>query len=299
MVDLKILKQKIVASRSIQIKLSLILLGVVVVSGALYWLHARHYISTDNAYVNANIVRVAPEVSGRVIRLDIQNNQLVKAGALLFELDPVPFQVAVDKERAHLTSAEATWKNAQTNTKRVITLARKRVSSAQEQDNAVENLQVTAASVQLEKASLAQAELNLRNSKVFAATDGYVTNMTLCVGSMVTALQPLFALISNEQYWVDANFKETELRNIRVGQTAKIIVDMYPSYVFKGVVDSLSGGSGAAFSLLPPQNATGNWIKITQRVPIKIRILNPNSQYPLRIGTTATVTIDTHSLRKE
>ena len=295
MFNFKTLQQKIASSRQIQIKLSLVLFGIVIVAGAFFWLHARRYINTDNAYVNANIVRVASQVSGRVLRLNVQNNQFVKAGVVLFELDAVPFQVAVDKESAHLASAEAAWRNAQMSTKRIVALGKNKVTSVQEQENAVKNLQVAEAAVQLEGSSLAQAELDLQNSKVFAVTDGYVTNMTLCVGSMVIAFQPLFALISNEQYWVDANFKETELHKIKPGQTAKIVVDMYPSYIFKGEVDSISGGSGAAFSLLPPQNAAGNWIKITQRIPVKIRILNPNPQYPLRIGTTATVSIDTHS----
>lgn len=295
MFNFKTLQQKVASSRHSKIKLSLVLFSIVVVAGTLYWLHAQRYVNTDNAYVNANIVRVASQVSGRVLRLNVQNNQVVKAGTLLFELDAAPFQVAVDRERARLDSAEATWKNAQMNTKRIITLAKNKVTSVQEQENAIKNLEVATAAMQLDKASLAQAELDLSNSKIFAAADGYVTNMTLCVGSMVTAFQPLFALISSEQYWVDANFKETELRKIKTRQTAKIFVDMYPSYVFKGKVESISGGSGAAFSLLPPQNATGNWIKITQRVPVKIHILDPNPQYPLRIGTTATVSIDSHS----
>lgn len=272
---------------------AIILFSIIVLTAVLYWIHAQRYISTDNAYVNANIVQIAPQVSGQVIRLNIQNNQFVKAGTLLFELDPVPFQMAVDKAGAKLAIEHATWKNAQANTARIIKLVKNKALSVQDQDNAIKNLQIATATLQLEKASLAKAELDLQNSKVYASTDGYVSNMTLRVGNVVSAFHPLFALISNEQYWVDANFKETELQHIKPGQTAKITVDMYPSLVFKGVVESISGGSGAVFSLLPPQNATGNWIKITQRVPVKIHVLNPDAQHPLRIGTTAAVTIDT------
>ena len=104
---------------------------------------------------------------------------------------------------------------------------------------------------------------------------------------------PLFTIISDEEYWVDANFKETELDRIKPGQKARVIVDMYRDHPFEGEVESLSGGSGQAFSLLPAQNATGNWVKVTQRVPVKIRILNPDPAYPLRIGTTATVRVST------
>ncbi len=296
---IKSLQQKIASSHRFKIVTLLILLSIIVISGALYWLQTRYYINTDNAYVNANIIQISPQVRGQVIKLNVQNNQFVKAGTLLFELDPVPFQVEIDKAKAQLTIAYATWKNAQSNTKRIIMLAKREALSAQERDNAIKNLQIATASLQLNQASLEQAELDLRNSKVFASTDGYISNMTQRIGSVVGAFRPLFVLISNEQYWVDANFKETELRNIKSGQTVKIVVDMYPSYIFKGTVESISGGSGTAFSLLPPQNATGNWIKITQRVPVKIRIINPNPQYPLRIGTTATVTIDTRGNTKK
>lgn len=293
MLCLQSLQQKIKTSRTMQVRLFVAVLSLLLISGVIYWLHARRYIDTDDAYVNANIVQVAPQVSGQVIMLNVQNNQFVKAGTLLFALDPAPFQAAIDKAKAQLQIDDATLKNAQTNTGRTVALAKKASLSLKERDDAVKDLQVAEAALRLDKASLAQAELDLRNSRVCAAVDGYVANMTLRVGSVVSAFQPLFAIISTEQYWVDANFKETELQNIKSGQRAEIIVDMYPAYRFTGVVANISGGSGAAFSLLPPQNATGNWIKITQRVPVKILITNPNAQYPLRVGTTATVTVDT------
>ncbi|MBU0744038.1 MAG: HlyD family secretion protein [Gammaproteobacteria bacterium] len=295
MINIKTIQQKISSSRQIQIILSIILVIGIVTGGIFYWLHAQRYISTDNAYVNANIVKISAQVSGQVSNLNVQNNQFVNKGELLFELDPIPFQVAVDKEKAQLAIAEANWKNAQTNTKRVTMLAKNRSLSIQDEDDAIKNLQVATATLQLATASLNKAEFDLHNSKVFAATNGYVSNMTLRVGSVISAFQPLFVVISDELYWVDANFKETELQNISPGQTAEVIVEMYPSHVFKGAVESISGGSGTVFSLLPPQNATGNWIKITQRIPVKIHILNPDPKYPLRIGTTATVKIDAYS----
>lgn len=103
----------------------------------------------------------------------------------------------------------------------------------------------------------------------------------------------LFTIISDEEYWVDANFKETELDRVHPGQHAQIVVDMYRHHPFEGAVQSLSGGSGSAFSLLPAQNATGNWVKVTQRVPVRIRVLNPDPAFPLRIGTTASVHVRT------
>lgn len=295
MSNFKEYKQKITdLSTKSKIKLIAVLCVILLIIITLFILHAKRYVETDNAYVNANMIKIAAQVDGRVVRVNVTNNQFVKAGTLLFELDSVPFKTALDKEKAKLNIDEANLKNAQINTQRVLTLAQNKVLSAKDRDEAIKNLQVALASVQLSKASVEQKTLDLTNSKIFAATDGYITNMSLCVGSMVSVFEPLFVLISNQKYWVDANFKETELKNIKIGQKVNIAVDMYPAYKFRGEVESISGGSGSAFSLLPPQNATGNWIKITQRVPIKIRVINPDPKYPLRIGTTATVVIDTH-----
>lgn len=266
--------------------LSIILIGII-----FYWHYSATHISTDDAYVNANVVQISTRVSGQVARLYVENNQFVKQGAPLFDLDAAPFQVAVEKARAQLAIAEATFKNAELTSNRTIKLAQLHVSSKQAEDDAVANLQSTAASVKLAAASLAQAELDLSYTHVVAPEKGLITNMTLRMGNSVTTNQPLFALINNDQYWVDANFKETELQKIRIGQPVTINIDMYPGHVFKGYVASISGGSGTAFSLLPPQNATGNWVKVTQRVPVKIIISNLDPHYPLRIGTTASVII--------
>ena len=114
-----------------------------------------------------------------------------------------------------------------------------------------------------------------------------VTNVNANVGDIVAANQPLFALISDEKFWADANFKETQLESVKPGQTVTVVTDLYPKHTFNGVVESISGGTGAAFSLLPPQNASGNWVKITQRIPVRVRVLNPDHKFPLRIGISA------------
>jgi len=140
-------------------------------------------------------------------------------------------------------------------------------------------------------ARLDQAKLDLEYTRVFAPASGRIANFGLRPGSSVQAGIVLFAIISDEEYWVDANFKETELDDVRAGQRATIRVDMYRDHEFHGVVESLSAGSGTAFSLLPAQNATGNWVKVTQRVPVRVRVLDPDPKYPLRIGTTANVRV--------
>ena len=266
--------------------------GIIVAGCFIYWLYSRNYASTDDAYINANVVQIACRVSGQITTLNSENNQFVQQGQLLFSLDPGYFKVAVDKARAQLAMAEANLFNAQQTAERVTKLVAKTVLSKQDGDNATANLQNTAAAVAVAKSNLAEAELDLQYSSVTAPTSGWVTNMNLRNGSIVTANQPLFALVSNHEYWVDANFKETELQRIKPGQKAEITVDMYPDRSFKGVVESISSGSGTVFSLLPPQNAIGNWVKVTQRIPVKIRILDMDQDYPLRIGTTASVTIN-------
>jgi membrane fusion protein (multidrug efflux system) len=147
------------------------------------------------------------------------------------------------------------------------------------------------AGVQAAAAELANARLDLARTHVTAPVSGTVANLTFRPGSVVQPGVPLFAIIGEQEYWVDANFKETQLNRLRPNQPAIVKVDMYPGHEFKAVVQSVSGGSGTAFSLLPPQNATGNWVKVTQRVPVRVRILDPDPQYPLRVGTTARVDV--------
>lgn len=139
------------------------------------------------------------------------------------------------------------------------------------------------------QAAIDQAKLDLEHTHVTAAADGQISNLTLTAGSMVGTGAPLFAIIEKDSFYIDANFKETQLPGIRPGEMVDIEVDMYPGEHFKGTVESLSGGTGTAFSLLPPQNATGNWVKIAQRVPVRIRFAPTNRA--LRIGATATVAV--------
>jgi membrane fusion protein, multidrug efflux system len=140
-------------------------------------------------------------------------------------------------------------------------------------------------------ANLAQAQLELGYSKVVAPHDGWVVNKRLNEGSSVNPGQPLFGIIKDGTFWIDANFKETELPGLKPGLAADVVIDMYPQHTFKARIESLSGGTGSAFSLLPPQNATGNWVKVTQRVPVKVRLESPDREFPLRVGATATVTV--------
>jgi membrane fusion protein (multidrug efflux system) len=301
-----------------------------------YWQHAQLYVSTDDAYVNADTVQIAAQVPGPIAHLNVRDQQHVRAGDLLFDIDPQPFRLAVEQAQAQLALAEqsvsqqsaavaaaraqlaqrqAEYRKALSDDQRVRHLIKDGFLSAQSAEathtqaetaaaavkaaeaNLQEALSALGASgdrnanVQAAKARLDQAQLDLQRTRVTAPTSGTIANLSLRPGNPVQALVPVFSLVSDRDYWVDANFKETQLHRVRPGQRAKVTTDVYRDHPFQGEVQSLSGGAGTAFSLLPPENATGNWVKVTQRVPVRVRILDPDPEYPLPIGTTASVEV--------
>ncbi|MCB1745698.1 MAG: HlyD family secretion protein [Gammaproteobacteria bacterium] len=145
-------------------------------------------------------------------------------------------------------------------------------------------------------AALTAAELELSFTRVVAPVSGWISNCTLREGAMVIEERAQFSIVEDRHWWVEANFKETDLTHLRPGQAAHIAMDMYPGLVLDGEVESLGAGSGAVFSLLPPENATGNWVKVTQRFPVRVAIAprhdDPDNLRPLRVGASATVTVD-------
>lgn len=262
---------------------------------ALLWLaselYSHYYVSTDDAYINANIVQIAPRITGKVSALYISNNQYVKKGQPLFDIDMAPFQATFDSAKAQVTVNEAQLAKAALLAKRTLPLVKRNYLSQQQGDDAVAIFKTALGNLAYTKAGLVQATLNLQYTHVTAPISGWITNLTLRVGNIVPANQSLFLLISDDEFWADANFKETEMQAIKPGQTATIVTDLYPHHPFNGVIESISGGAGAAFSLLPPQNATGNWVKVTQRIPVRIRILHPDAHYQLRVGISANVKV--------
>lgn len=282
---------------STKFKLLLIVLFVLstITIWASYKVYRSYYISTDDAYINANVVQITPRITGKIVALHVANNQYVTKGQALFDIDTQPFQLAINSATAQLNLNSAELENASHSRDRTISLVAKKYSSQQAGDNALAVYKTTTAKVELAKAALAQANLNMSYTKITAPTSGWVTNLSSNAGDIIQANRPLFALISDAIFWTDANFKETELAVIKAQQTANIVTDLYPGHTFEGVVESISGGTGSVFSLLPPQNATGNWVKVTQRVPVRIRLLHPDPHFPLPIGVSATVTIKLHS----
>ncbi|HAT3881142.1 TPA: efflux RND transporter periplasmic adaptor subunit [Legionella pneumophila] len=260
-----------------------------------FWFLSQQYVSTEDAYINSNIVQIASRVTGQVKHLYVDNNQLVEKGQILFELDRTPFEVAVEQAEAQYLIDKTNLQYAIATSIRAKELVKNEVMSRQSGDDITAKLKSAKAALKLSEAKLKEARLRLSYTHVVAPTSGLVSNLSLRVGNVVSENQPLFAMIDDATFWVDANFKETELEHIQKNQLATIKIDMYPHKKFTGVVNSISGGSGTAFSLMPPQNATGNWVKVTQRVPVRIQIMKPDPQYPLRLGTSAKVTIDLQS----
>lgn len=271
-----------------------IISGVVLalfIAAVVYWYSQRNFISTNNAYVGAHIVQISAQVSGPVTQVFVADNETVKKDAPLFKIDPAPFQLAVSKSEAQLQQRLAELKHARDNAKRTVSLVQQKYLSPQAGDDAATAIKTAQAAYMEAKASYEQAKLDLEHTLVTAPVTGVVASLSLRPGTVVPASVPQFAVIGSDEYWVDANFKETELEDIRPEDHVEIHVDTYPGHVFHGKVQSVSGGAGTAFSLLPPQNATGNWVKVTQRVPVRILVTDPDPKYPLRVGTSAEVKV--------
>ncbi|MCB1842304.1 MAG: HlyD family secretion protein [Halioglobus sp.] len=332
--------------------------AIVLIGGGWYALTSGRYESTDNAYLHADIVTIAPEVSGRVVELLARENQRVHAGDPLFQIDSRPFELAVSElaaqivgiseyldssrqgyastladlsaRRADLSARQANLRHAQQQFKRVEDLRMKAVVSAQVLDdaaNAVETAQADVesasadvdaavaavaksrtllggdsktpvsqlAAYQVVQARLEKAQLDLSRTIVRAPIDGVIGTESLQVGDYVAIGQATMPLVS-DTVWIDANFKETDMTWVRSGQSATVRIDAYPGREWRAEVSSISPASSAMFSLLPAQNATGNWVKVVQRIPVRLQFINPDEgDSALRAGMSTVVEIDTGS----
>jgi membrane fusion protein (multidrug efflux system) len=236
-----------------------------------YWQYSTRHPTTDNAYVQANVVRIAPLVTGPVTEVNVYDNKHVEAGEVLLRIDPAPFDAVLKAAQARLS------------------LLPQPTGSSGPQAGAAK------ANIEQAQAAVTQAQMELDRATVKAPVAGVIGKVRIRPGAIAQAGASLFPLVDTSQWWVDANFKETELARIATGQQATVSVDLYPSHEFKGEVDSLSPASGTAFSLLPPENATGNWVKVTQRFPVRISLRVQPGDPPLRVGASASVTVDTTS----
>ncbi|NDJ83523.1 HlyD family secretion protein [Vibrio campbellii] len=310
--------------------------------GAMYWSwqYSDSHPSTEDAYVRAKILSVAPQVQGQVISVEARDFQVVNKGDLLLKIDSRPYLLAVKQAKAAyqlavqqhdvadkqvteavagLDAARSNLTEAQLEYKRTNSLVKRRLASDQDLDtakNKLANAQASleqaratvekaianrgeegaeAAVVQQAAAQLAQAELNLSYTDITSPVDGIAGEINTHTGSVVGIGQTLFPVIVKDSYWVRANFKETDLTHIKAGMHAEVVIDMYPDVVWDAKVEELSPASGTSFSLMPPENATGNWVKIKQRFPVRLTLEVPEGAPQLRVGASSEVTVDLKS----
>ena len=329
-------------------KILLLLAPVVLVLGGLYvYLNGGRYEATDDAFLQTGMVSISPNVSGRVIAVEVQKNQHVQKGQVLFRIDPAPFEAAVQQAEANLAQARtqissrrATYRQGQAQlaaaraqvsyaereAARQKELLAEGISSQNQYDKAllaartarqdVASVQQSNESVQAQlsgnvsapvdsqpevraaQAALQTAKLNLGYTVVRAAQDGIVANVDqLQVGDYVTAGKPVFSE-AGTRIWVEANFKEDQLQYMRLGQPATVEVDAFPDLHLTGHVTSFSPGTGNAFSVLPAENATGNWVKVVQRLPVEITLDKLPSDIPLHAGLSVAANVDTGHERR-
>jgi multidrug resistance efflux pump len=247
---------------------------------------------TRDCQVRANVVGIAPRVSGPIIQVAVHDNQEVQKGDLLFEIDPTDFQAQVDVADGQVQNDEATLKQQQQNLDRQTNLYKNHVTAQQDFQNAQDSFAAAQAQLISAKANLELAKLNLAYTKVFAPVDGYVTNMNTSEGTYVTAGKQLMALVDTGSFWIAAYFKETQLPHISLGQKANLTIMGYNNQPFQGVVRSIGwgiyvqDGSGSdTTGLLPSINQTVDWVRLPQRFPVRIQVLG-KPPVPLRIGQT-------------
>jgi len=336
-----------VRRRSLKRPILFALLPIALVAGGYFYVTGGQIMETDNAYVQADMVGVSTDVAGTVASVGVQENQEVKTGQLLFQLQPDSFRIALEGAQAKLAASrnellnlkasyaqtlaqiaqvEADIPYYQTAFDRQQTLITNAAASHATYDQAKHDLDAAKQKVAVAKAqaetTLAQlggdanqpieqnplyleaksavddAQRQLNDTTVRAPFDGVVTNVNaLQPGSYLEAAQQAFSLVSTRNMWIAANPKETELTYVKPGQPVTITVDTYPGVEWKGKVASVSPASGASFALLPAQNTSGNWVKVVQRIPMRVTIDDTAGKPPLRVGMSTLVAVDTGRAR--
>ena len=316
--------------------------AVVIIGGLYVYLTGGRYESTENAALQTGMVAISPTVPGRVMAIEVHENEVVKRGQILFRIKADSFEAAVAQAEAQLADArtdvgssqadyqealsqirttEARYAFAQTEAARQQSLLKEGISSRAQYDAAATEVRTardaiaaarakaeslraglsgnvnapveTQPAVRRAASQLAKARIDLRDTVVRAPQDGIVTRVNqLQVGNYVQPGRPVF-MLTGKTFWVQANFKENQLRYMRVGQPAVIEIDAFPDHKLKGHVESFSPGTGNSFSILPAENATGNWVKVVQRLPVQIAIDETPADLPLSAGLSVEVEIDT------
>jgi membrane fusion protein, multidrug efflux system len=314
-----------------------------VVGGGYVWVTGGRYQETENANLRQAKVSIASQEAGRVISVNVADNQMVKAGDVLFEVDPEPYRIALAQADASLaaarlnveqlraahsqalaqervTSNDVTYYQSQydraaelvkrgINSESSLDQARRDLTKGQDEHAAAQQAVASALAalggnvdIVTDKHPTVLAALAARDNAAYALdkttvrapADGVIAQASsFKIGQFVGVGSPLFSLVETGDIWVDANFKETQLTNMKPGQKAEITLDTYPNQPFEATVDAIGAGTGAEFSLLPAQNATGNWVKVTQRIPVRLKVDTSGLDVALRTGMSASVSVDT------
>jgi len=314
-----------------------------VIGGGYVWVTGGRYQETENANLRQAKVSIASQEAGRVISVNVADNQLVKKGDVLFVVDPEPYRIALAQADASLaaarlnveqlraaysqalaqervTSNDVTYYQSQydrasalvkrgINSESTLDEAKRDLTKAQDQHAAAQQAVASALAalggnpdIETNKHPTVMAALATRDNAAYALdqttvrapADGMIAQASsFKIGQFVGVGSPLFSLVETDDIWVDANFKETQLTNMKPGQKADITLDTYPNHPFTATVDAIGAGTGAEFSLLPAQNATGNWVKVTQRIPVRLKVDTSGLDVALRTGMSASVSVDT------
>jgi membrane fusion protein, multidrug efflux system len=328
--------------------LLVVLPAAAVIGGLAFYLSGGRYVTTDDAYVGAQKVLITPDISGKIEKVVVREGQRVNEGDTLFEIDPVPFRLALQQAQANLATAKTNYDTLRSNIQiygqmgdlaqqgvdlkrrdvdRKTSLVKSNFGSQLDLDNSTTGLVTASAQLELlkqqiatsknqllgnpdlpleqfppyalAKAALDQAQRNLDHTVLRAPMNGTATQVdSIQLGRFVVAGTPVFSIIDTSKPWVDANPKESDFTYVAVGQPVTVDVDAFPDHVFKGTIGSLSPGTGAQFAILPPQNATGNFVKVVQRVPVRI-YFDPDDKMvqKLKAGMSSYVSIDTNHRR--
>ncbi|MFA6435366.1 MAG: HlyD family secretion protein [Elusimicrobiales bacterium] len=260
-------------------------------AGAAYWHYAAEHEATDDAVIETHIIPISSQVPGQIQAVRVEDNQHIEKGAPIIEIDPRDYQVKLDQTRAESSAARAESRRATVDAERAKQLLDRDDLSRQAYDKAVADAEVLKAKALLAEKKVLAAELDLSYTRITAPEAGKITKKNAELRAYVQVGQPLLALVTDE-VWVVANFKETQLTRMRRGQKVSIKVDAFPGRTLKGHIDSIQSGTGARFSLLPAENATGNFVKVVQRVPVKIVFDEPVGDLMLAPGMSVEPTVN-------